>query len=186
MAERWGPWTQGKLNKLRYDIQRYFRAYYSELRGHVAAHDPDFQTLPPWFKGGRQVQTQACADGVIVVHRPFDEQTRTFPDREYSYSFSLTPDSPVKEAVARMVPPRPGGEMELTLLDYEPGEEFGAFTYQEPIQITHPAGEDLEIVEEIPWTRLDVADLGCVDLWRDRAAARKEARHILSQYLPIG
>ena len=42
---RWGPWTQGMLNRMRYDVQSYFRAYYRELRRHIAEHDPDFQVL---------------------------------------------------------------------------------------------------------------------------------------------
>lgn len=185
MGSRWGPWTQGKLNKLRYDIQGYFRAYYSGLRMHVTAHDPDFRVLPLWFKGGRRIQAQGCADGVMVVHRPYDEMTRTFPDREDSYEFFLTPEAPVREAVARMVPSRPGGEIEVSLLNYQPGQGFGAFSYEEPVQLVHSLGEDQELVEEIPWTPLDVADMNCLDLWRDKAEAHKSARQVLRRYLPV-
>jgi hypothetical protein len=162
-----------------------FRAYYSEIRKHVATHDPDFQVLPLWFKGGRKIQVQACGDGVIVVHCPFDEEMRSFPNHEDSNEFYLTPGMSVKEAVARMVPPRPGGEIQVTLLDYEPGEPFGAFSYREPIQLIHQMGEDQELVEEVKWTRLDAADMGCLDIWRDKSEAHKSARQVLSQYLPV-
>jgi hypothetical protein len=185
VAGRWGPWTQGKLNKLRYDTQNYFRAYYAELRKHISAHDPDFQVLPLWFKGNRRIQVQACTDGVMVVHRPFDEDVRTFPDHEDSYEFFVTPDLPVGEAVARMVPARLGGDVELILSDYEPGEPFGSFHYREPIQLIHRMDEVHELVEEIPWTRLDAVDMGCLDLLREKSEARRDARQVLDRCLPI-
>lgn len=185
MIKRRGPWTQGKLNKLRYDIRGYFRAYYSELRKHIAAHDPSFQNLPIWFKGGRKIQGQACADGVMIVHRPYDEETCIFPDREDSYEFFLSPDMPVKEAVARMVPTQLAGENATSLLDYQPGEGFGAVSYEEPFQLNHPLGDDDELIEEVGWTRLDCADLDNLTLWRDKSEARKNARKVLSSYLML-
>jgi hypothetical protein len=183
--KKWGPWTQGKLNKLRYDIEGYFRAYYSELRKHIVEHDPDFQVLPLWFKGGREIQSQACSDGVMVVHRPYDEMSRTFTDRPDSYKGFLTPDEPVKTAVTRMIPPRPGGEIEISLLDYPSGQGFGAISYEEPVQLIHQLDADKELVEEVPWTRLDAADLDHLNIWQDKAEARQNARRLLEQYLAI-
>jgi hypothetical protein len=141
--KKFGPWSKGMLHKLEYEVRGYFKAYYRELRKHIATHDPDFQVLPHWFKGGRKIQTQACADGVMVVHRPYDEETMTFPDRDDEFEFFIE-EQPmlVKEAVARLIPSRPGGEIEITLLDYQPGQDFGAISYPEPFQLVHELGDD--------------------------------------------
>jgi hypothetical protein len=111
--------------------------------------------------------------------------SRTFPDLPDSYKGFLTPDDPVKVTVARMIPPQPGGEIEIGLLDYPVGRGFGAISYEEPVQLIHPLGDDQELLEEIPWTRLDAADMDNLDVWQDKTAARRNARRLLGQYLAI-
>lgn len=173
------------LNRMHYDIQGYFRAYYRELRKQITERDPDFQVLPHWFKGGRRIHAQGCADGVMVVHRPYDEESHTFPDREDSFEFFLTPDDLVKDAVARMIAPRPGGQIDINLLDYEINQGFGSLVYTEPLRLEHPLIDDQVLVEEVRWTRLDVTDMDNLDTWRDKAEARRDARQVLSEYLNL-
>ncbi len=52
MTWRSGPWDGGMLDRLRPEVEGYFRAYYAELRRLVAEHD-DSADIPDWFRGGR-------------------------------------------------------------------------------------------------------------------------------------
>ncbi len=179
------------LDELRSGVEGYFRAYYSELRKHIAVHDPEFRVLPHWFKGGREVHTVACKDGVVVVHWPYDKETMTFPDREDSYRFYVQPSELVKERVAEYDFPwmNPSGlpaNMQPLIRDYVPGEEFESGYWPEPRRSYSPLdSEGNSIIEADTWTRLDYTDMRNLDTWRDVPWAREQARFILRRYLEI-
>ena len=63
--------TEALSNKLRYQLTRYFRAYYKTLRREIerateSGTDPD--SIPHYYKGHKRVQTILCRDGVLIVH----------------------------------------------------------------------------------------------------------------------
>ncbi len=47
MGDLWKELTRAQLNKLEYDIKKFYRAYYKELRKQMAAH-PNVD-LPLYF-----------------------------------------------------------------------------------------------------------------------------------------
>ena len=107
MADLWKELTNAQANKLQYDIKKFFRTYYKELRKQIGAQ-PDVN-LPAWFRGGRQILTSVCKDGVVIVHRPYGEESQSFPDRPDSFTFN-SKDLQVKELLATYIPPTPEGQ----------------------------------------------------------------------------
>jgi hypothetical protein len=183
---RWGPWTQGQINKVRYDVRGYFRAYYAELRRLITEHDKNTE-IPRWFRGGRKITTSCCADGVFIDHTPYD---MTYPEREDSYEFLLPVDHGqmflVGEMFDRSRTTMPDGRRMLAMLVYTPGEDFGTFVRLWPAHEGHPAsdGYQLNVISE--WTRLDAASMSNLGRWRDRSAARREAWEALRPYVEGG
>jgi hypothetical protein len=180
--KRRGPWTQQVLGRLRTEIQGYFRVYYRELGNEVARYE-EAAVVPHWLKGGRRIQVSGCADGLMIGHvyyediAPLDAASRE--DNEFHFYLPYT--DLVKDIVARYIPPRPGavveiGPAELGFPDYEPGQPFGTWSAISPAQITHALPEGHDLVEEVMWSRLDVADLHNLDHWSDRSKAAGEAR----------
>jgi hypothetical protein len=92
--------TTEMLEELRTEITSYFEAYYSALRNEIAGHDALFNSIPHYFKGQREVVTNFCRDGVLIVHKP----AQTGQD---SYVFEPVLDTRVEDVVARYAPTLP-------------------------------------------------------------------------------
>jgi hypothetical protein len=183
--KRWGPWTQGQLNRLRYEVRGYFRIYYSELRRLIASHeDAEF---PYWFRGGREIHTSACTDGVLVTHSPYDVETLSFPEREDSFSFHLGPvleDRSVGELVREGYSPTfPDGSRLEVMPAYSPREDFGYYVRRWPAYEGHSAGDGYELGSISEWTRLDAASMSSLHVWRDRRSARCDAWETVKPYV---
>jgi hypothetical protein len=179
-----------KINRLHYNVKKHFRAYFRELRKQIAMHDPDFQTLPHWFRGGREVETIVCKDGAVVVHWPYDVETMTFPDSPDSYPLLRSTDELVKERVAMYDHPWPDptalpNNFAPIVPDYSPPGNFSPGYWPEPRRRATPwDSEGQEIVYEDKWTRLDYAPVDKWDnCWGDERAALNQARAVLNLHL---
>lgn len=73
---RWGPWSETQMQELRLNMRAYFETYYAALREMVTEHD-EAADLPGWLKGGREIIASFCADGVVLVHVPYEVETHT-------------------------------------------------------------------------------------------------------------
>jgi hypothetical protein len=181
VSELWRQrnFPEAQKNRFVHEVKKFFRAYYKELRKQIVMH-PD-ANLPRWFKGGRRIITNVCNDGVVIVHRPYDEESQTFPDRDDSYIFQGQAVL-VKELLARYIPPKPEDEQEPPFPDYVPGTDFGARYFAEPRQMQTPLGGDLIAYQETPWTRLDYASVYRIGAWSDASLAPEQARDVLRPY----
>ena len=162
--------TPEMLGGLRTEITGYFEAYYSALRNEIAGHDALYDSIPQHFKGNREVVTNFCRDGVLIVHEP----AQTGHD---SYVFESVLDTRVEDVVARYTPTLPGGES-VTIIDYSPYEDFGTFSLTEPLR-----QEENGQTYESEWTRMDIASWNNLGMWRDKRLARGLARNDLRPYL---
>jgi hypothetical protein len=162
--------TTEMLDELRTQITGYFEAYYSALRDEIAGHDALADSIPYYFKGSREVVTNFCRDGVLIVHEP----TETDNDR---YVFESVLDTRVEDMVATYTPTLPSGES-VTLIDYSPYEDFGTFSLTEPLR-----QEENGRTYESEWTRMDIASWNNLGMWRDKRLARGLARNDLRPYL---
>ncbi len=143
VMQRWGPWTHGKINKIEYEVPRYFRAYYAELRSLLSKHED--ADLPYWFRGGREVEICLCTDGVLVVHSPFDQESMTYPERADLYKFRLSASVglSVRELFSGWYnPPFPDGTRLTAMLEYSPGKDFGHVVRLWPAHEGYPTGEE--------------------------------------------
>src|ERR671920_230068 len=95
--------TTEMLDELRTEITTYFEAYYSALRNEIAGHDALYDSIPHYFKGSREVVTNFCRDGVVIVHRPAET------DKD-SYVFESVLDTRVEDVVGNYTPTLPSGE----------------------------------------------------------------------------
>lgn len=186
----WGPWTQGKLNKLRYDVRGYFRTYYAELRRLIAEYE-ETADIPRWFNGGRQITTSCCGDGVVVVHEPYDLEAMAFPERDDSYNFHLAAEHGRLWSVGRRLygcrPKMPDGRrIAGGIPDYAQGEDFGIFVRLWPAYEGHPAPDGYQLNVMSQWTRLDAASMSNLGRWRDRTVAYREAWEALRPYVEGG
>jgi hypothetical protein len=162
--------TTEMLNELRTEIKSYFEAYYSALRNEIAGHDARYDSIPHYFKGSREVVTNFCRDGVLIVHEPAETE-------QDLYVFESVLDTRVEDVLARYTPTLPSGES-VTIIDYSPYEDFGTFSLTEPLR-----QEENGRTYESGWTRLDIASWNNLGLWRDRLQARRLARNDLRPYL---
>src|ERR687897_2001634 len=162
--------TTKMLEELRTQIKSYFEAYYSALRSEIAGHDALYDSIPRHFKGQREVVTNFCRDGVLIVHLPAESG-------QESYVFESDLDSRVEDAVARYTPTLPSGES-ATIIDYSPYEDFGTFSLTEPLR-----QEENGRTYESEWTRMDIASWNNLGMWRDKLQARRLTRNNLTPYL---
>jgi hypothetical protein len=162
--------TTGMLDELRTQITGYFEAYYSALRSEIAGHDALYDSIPHYFKGSKEVVTNFCRDGVLIVHVPV--QT----DKD-SYVFESVLDTRVEDVVAAYTPTLPSGKS-VILIDYSPYEDFGTFSLTEPLR-----QEENGKTYESEWTRMDIASWNNLGMWRDKRQARGLARNDLRPFL---
>ena len=158
------------LDELRTEITSYFEAYYSALRNEIAGHDALYDSIPGHFKGSREVVTNFCRDGVVIVHKPAET------DKD-SYVFESALDTRVEDAVARYTPTLPSGKS-ATIIDYSPYEDFGTFSLTGPLR-----QEENGRTYESEWTRMDIASWNNLSMWRDKHQARRLAKNDLRPYL---
>jgi hypothetical protein len=162
--------TTEMLEELRTQITGYFEAYYLALRNEIAGHEALYDSIPHYFKGTREVVTNFCRDGVVIVHEP----AQTGQD---SYVFESVLDTRVEDVVARYTLTLPSGES-VTIIDYSPSEDFGTFSLTEPLR-----QEENGRTYESEWTRMDIASWNNLGVWRDTRQARGLARNDLRPYL---
>ena len=162
--------TREMLVELRAEITSYFEAYYSALRNEIAGHDALYDSIPHHFKGSREVVTNFCRDGVLIVHLPAES-------RQDSYFFESILDTRVEDALASYTPTLPSGKS-ATIIDYSPYDDFGAFSLTEPLR-----QEENGRTYESEWTRMDIASWNNLGMWRDKRQARGLARNDLRPYL---
>jgi hypothetical protein len=162
--------TTDMLDELRAQITGYFEAYYAALRNEIAGHDALYDSIPHHFKGSREIVTNFCRDGVLIVHIPAE----TGQD---SYVFESVLDTRVEDVVARYTPTLPSGKS-VTLIDYSPYEDFGTFSLTEPLR-----QEEDGRTYASEWTRMDIASWNNLGVWRDTRQARGLARNDLRPYL---
>jgi hypothetical protein len=158
------------LDELRTEITSYFEAYYSALRNEIAGHDALYDSIPRYFKGTREVVTNFCRDGVLIVHLPAESG-------QDSYVFESVLDTRVEDAVAGYTPTLPSGKR-ATIIDYSPYEDFGTFSLTEPLR-----QQENGRTYESEWTRMDIASWNNLNMWRDKRQARGLARNDLRPYL---
>src|SRR5918995_1258710 len=158
------------LDELRAEITGYFESYYSALRNAIAGHDALYDSIPHYFKGSKEVITNFCRDGVLVVHKP----TQTEQD---TYVFESVLDTRVEDAVASYTPTLPSGKS-ATIIDYSPYDDFGTFSLTEPLR-----QEENGRTYESEWTRMDIVSWNNLGVWRDKLQARRLARNSLRAYL---
>jgi|SRR5215210_3880112 len=162
--------TTEMLDELSTQITGYFEVYYSALRSEIAGHDALYDSIPHYFKGSREVVTNFCRDGVVIVHGPAETDND-------SYVFESVIDTRVEDVVARYTPALPSGES-VTLIDYSPYEDFGTFSLTEPLR-----QEENGMTYESEWTRMDIVSWNNLGMWRDKRQARGLARNDLRPFL---
>src|ERR671911_436358 len=158
------------LDELRGEITGYFESYYSALRNAIAGHDALYDSIPHYFKGSKEVITNFCRDGVLVVHKPAQTE-------QDSYVFESVLDTRVEDAVASYTPTLPSGKS-ATIIDYSPYEDFGTFSLTEPLR-----QEEDGRTYESEWTRMDIVSWNNLGVWRDKLQARRLARNSPRAYL---
>ena len=162
--------TPEMLDGLRTEIKSYFEAYYSALRNEIAGHDALYDSIPEYFKGSREVETNFCRDGVLIVHLPAESG-------QDSYVFESLLDTRVEDAVASYTPTLPSGKS-ATIIDYSPYDDFGIFSLTEPLR-----QEEDGLTYESEWTRMDIVSWNNLGVWRDKLQARGLARNDIRPYL---
>ena len=168
------------LERLRMEVQDYFRVFYPELRRLMSEHED--ADLPYWFGGGREIETYACTDGVAIVHVPYNPETLTFPEREDSFNFNRSPAAngqSVKELVRNSFATT---SLEVIPADWPCGD-FGHYLRRWPAYVGYPAGDDADLGVLSDWTRLEVASVSYLHVWRDAESARADAWETVRPYV---
>ncbi len=186
MTSSAGPWNREILERLREEVEDYFRAFYPELRRLMAEHED--ADLPYWFGGGREIRTSACTDGVLIAHVPYEPETMTFPEREDSFRFyqgaalvGLSVEDLVRDSCSPSYPD--GSRMEVLPADW-PGGDFGHYLSRWPAYDgPYPAGEEADLGTLSHWTRLEVASMSSLHVWRDREKAQSDAWETVRPYV---
>jgi hypothetical protein len=181
-------------NGLLHDYLVLAAVLFTELRRLIAAHD-ETADIPNYFRGGGgKITTSFCADGVVVVHMPYDPDSMTFPEREDTYDFWVAAERGrlflVGDSVHRnynmKIPDMPTDRKVRAMPQYAPGEDFGNFVRLWPQYESQQAPDGKLLVVTSLWTRLDAASMSSLDVWRDRKAARREAWEALRPYVEGG
>jgi hypothetical protein len=153
----------------------------------IAEHN-DSADIPEWFRGGREITTSACTDGVVVVHMPYDAESRAYPERADSYRFDLA--SARGYSVTKLVqesysPTFPDKSKMEVIPEYASGGDLETFVRLWPAHVVShflPDGREINDVMS-HWTRLDAASMSKLDLWRDNEVARRQAWEALRPYV---
>jgi hypothetical protein len=155
--------TNEDLERIREEVIRYFRAYYSELRSII-----EKQHLPAgteYIRGFRHIQFQLGNDGAVIIHWRKNE------GEEDSFEFNIVKDTSVRDLAAAKALKTPSGVTKSVHLDYNHGEDFGQNTY-----LGRLVQQEGDLYYHTNWVRLDYASWVHLDRWRDEADARKWTR----------
>ena len=180
------PWDHETLERLRGEVQDYFRVFYPELRRLMAEHED--ADLPYWFAGGREIVTSACTNGVLIVHSPYVAETLTFSEREDSFRFllgaareGLSVEDLVRDTYSITFPD--GSRKEVMPEDW-PGGDFGHYLGRWPAYDgPYPAGDDADLGTVSGWTRIEAASMSYLHVWRDTERARLDAWETVRPYV---
>ena len=155
-AMRFEELSDARLEKLRAQITDYYETYYSEIRSRLSDHELAIPNaaIPDSLRGNRRIVTELGKDGIVITH---------WHDGHDSFDFHISPEKSARELVAEQC----GGE---TILEYEPGEDFGTYQLSEPLKLV----VDGEVVWTASWMRLDVSSH--LSAWEDPDVARDAAR----------
>lgn len=151
-----------KLEELRQQVIRYFRSYYVELRSEI---DKQQQRLvPDYVKGYKKIWLELGDDGAIVTHQPYEGDEDVF-------QFSIAQGYSAMDIAHAKVGTGPF-DVAVSILDYEPGSDFGEGTHLDPLEL-----QQGDTIYRTNWVRLDYASWLHLDVWRDQSDARQKARN---------
>lgn len=179
-----------QLQALPSQIEDFYGAYFSELRGGLARSDVFSEAVPEFLKGYRRVLTVAGTDGVVVAHFPTEWEITVSGkgSGEVLLKFSSEPDA-ARDAYdfaapfqlpARELAESLSGEEDIGL-EVSPGVPWGVIGFSSPQQkIDATTGE---LAWQAPWTRLICADFNSLHYWGDPKRAEAEAREDLDPYI---
>ena len=171
-------------------IQRFYDAYFSELREGLSRSDLFSEAVPEFLKGYKRVLALGGEDGVVVAHFPvglgftvsgkdsgkvllrFSSEPRANED---VYEFAGPSDLSVRDLAEAI-----SGEEDIGL-GLSAGVPWGVIGFAAPQQkVDATTGR---LAWEAPWTRLTCADFNSLHFWRDPEQARREAREDLEPYV---
>lgn len=181
---------RAQLEELPGHIQRFYGAYFSELREGLSRSDLFSEAVPGFLKGHKRVLALGGEDGVVVAHFPVElEITVSGKDSgkvllrfssepradEDVYDFAAPFELPVRELAEAI-----SGEEDIGL-GISAGVPWGVIGFAAPQQkVDATTGR---LAWEAPWTRLTCADFNSLHFWRDPEQARREAREDLGPYV---
>lgn len=184
---------QAELERLPGQIRKYYCAYFSELRSQLASPDLSSEVVPDYLKGYKRVISIGGQDGVMVVHFPA-ELDITFSDldtgkilvrfpsvlnpKEDTFEFITFPDLLVRDLVTFISGEEDVGVDILSSVIWGTGVA-GEFT-EPQLKINPDTGQ---IIQRVPWTRLDFADFNHLYFWVDTERAKRKAKEEISPYI---
>jgi hypothetical protein len=157
--------SRSRLENVNYEelenhLRSYYEAYYYELEGRMSRYPAMHEIFPDLLLGPRRVISILASDGIVATH---------WPTREQSFEFRVSTGRMMKDITeSERAVEGPSG-MWVDLFDYDAGSDFGAFELWR-IEVI-----DNGTVVKPDWTRVDVASLDNLDLFRDEAQARENA-----------
>lgn len=153
--------TREDLERIRGEVIRYFRAYYSELRCEIENHPSE---VPEYIRGHRRILFEMGNDGAVITHRRIEGSEDTF-------EFGVVRGTPVRDLVAAKALTTPNGVTKSIDLEYNLGEDFGENTYLGPL-----VQQEGDLYYHTDWVQLDYASWVHLDRWSDEDRARTDAK----------
>jgi hypothetical protein len=160
--------SNARLEELRRQIMQYFRAYYEELRSEIDKQER--MSVPEYARGYKKVWLELGDDGAVTTHQPHEG------DEDF-FQFSIAQGYSAKDIAQAKVSTEPFDGM-VSILDYDPGSDFGTGTYLAPLEI-----QQGDVIYRTNWVRLDYASWRNLDAWKDESDAREKARSDFLAYV---
>ncbi len=160
--------TNNRLQLIRQQVIRYFHAYYTELRSEIEKNET--ARVPDYLRGYKDVVFELGDDGCVITHYPSDADEDTF-------HFNIAQGYTVVDIADAKVNTGPFRGL-IELLDYRPGDDFGAGTVMAPLEVRQD-----NITYVTSWVRLDYASWVNIDMWQDESEAIKSARDLIRTYV---
>lgn len=160
--------TKEDLQRIREEVIRYFRAYYTEFRQEIEKRDPEAKL--DYLRGHRRIVFEVGKDGALITHFPTE-------DNEDTFEFVLPEDKKmVRELVDDMALKTPRGTTKRLHFDYQLGEDFGQNSYLGPLVHEEKDLHYRTLYYRTNWVQLDWASWVHLDRWRDENQAKEDAR----------
>jgi hypothetical protein len=179
-----------QLGRLPGQIERFYGAYFSELREGLARPDLFSEAVPEFLKGYKRVLAVGGTDGVVVAHFPIELEVTVSGKGTGEVLLRFSSEPRATEDVYEFVAPfkLPAKELAEALsgeedigLEISNGAPWGAIGFAAPQQkIDATTGE---LVWQAPWTRLICADFNSLRYWENPRRARAEALEDLEPYV---